>query len=1314
MGASHRQEDHKSWALRGLERIANVIWGVVLVLLVLVALYVVIGRQLVGSAGDYRQELEDLLSERLGQPVSIGQLEGKWQELDPVILLSDIEVMPGVDALSDTNAASAAEGATAPAERDGTAARIDSLRIRLDAFTSLLRQRLVFSEFVASGLDLTLEQLPSGAITVQGVPLAHSSLLNPDDADSQTAGGPRAWIDKLGNILSDPSVQLNQLRLGLKTPDEDLRTFFIPQVDLHYEQGVFSASGRAMQPGSVTQLARFYLKGEHFFRGDFDGRLYLDVDSGRLFDALLARYDWQDRAIVGVEADAQAWLHFDGGDLQRVNAQLSIPHLQFRAQGESQSPIEAIQAHVGWQHLDGGGWKTDVEDLSWQWADEKADPVDIQVTRNDEWGLRADRLPVGLLRQMVLAVAPLDDRIRRALEGYQPGGQLRNVVIATPGDKTFSLAAELAGVSVAAYDGAPGIEGLTGTISMTESAGRVHVDSAPVTLGFPELFAGYWQLGSVRAQVNWLIDGGRKRVWADRIDIQYQDETRMEGAFELVLNDPGEDTLSLRVGSWNATAPMLADFIPVKEVDQAFYDWITTAVEQADVPEGWFYGHGQINKGAPKGSFTTSMRYRFENARIRYDEAWPAVTDAAGTVEVQNAQAHIAIDAGTTEGLQLEPSTVTVDGDAKPAQVSIQTAAPFSGADVAHWLEVSPLGEFAGDAASELHLEGDFHLDLGIDLALEDEIRTAVDVAVESAGAQVAYADTKAVWQEVTGTVNYNSDEGFSGKPLTARFLDAPVELALSRPESGAPLRITQTGRLAIADLARQFEQSPPPGISGRAGYSARLDLSASGASSLVVSSSLANVAVEWPEPLGKPLGVVAPMELVVSWGDDDRMLLSGHWSERLAYRLRWAQGQFQRGRIELGARTTSLSGVPGLEIIGVMPHLDVAEWRQLLDQHGVRSDVNEPGMGLETPSWLNRIAINIGTAEVAGQQFNDTLVIAAPRSAGWQIALDGEDVAGEVMLPSDAQPVKVDFRHLVLVSEDDDSTSAPSSATSFRERGIEDWPDVDVAIEDLRLNGRDYGAWSFLLRPSTSALNIQQLRGEVGSLVFDGSVVWSMLDGIEETQINGSLEGGNLADISPWTSGTVPLRSEKTMIEIDLGWAGPPANGSLSTIEGTLGFRLDDGVILESNNTAQIFRVFGILNSDTLLRRLQLDFSDLYEAGVAFDAISGTARLGSGILSWDPELQIVGPSGAFKLTGFTNLEEETLDMRLVVVLPLTQNLPLAAILMGAAPPIGGALFVLDKVLGDPLSRLTSATYSVEGTWDQPDVDLRNVFDTGD
>lgn len=208
-------------------------------------------------------------------------------------------------------------------------------------------------------------------------------------------------------------------------------------------------------------------------------------------------------------------------------------------------------------------------------------------------------------------------------------------------------------------------------------------------------------------------------------------------------------------------------------------------------------------------------------------------------------------------------------------------------------------------------------------------------------------------------------------------------------------------------------------------------------------------------------------------------------------------------------------------------------------------------------------------------------------------------------------------------------------------------------------------------------------------------------------------LEGGGLQGLASLVGQEIPMTNRNSVIDLNIAWPGRPDQFAAGHLSGEFSVRLDDGVILQNNETAQIFRIFNLLNTDTLQRRLQFDFSDLYEAGIAFDALYGKAKLDNGVLNWNPDLQLAGPSGALRLSGLTNLADETLDMRLVVILPLTQNLPLAAILMGASPPVGGALFVLDKLLGEPLSKLTSATYSVGGTWDNPKVDLRNIFDSG-
>ncbi len=1292
----HTEKAMKHTLLRWLSRLATVVWGLVLLILILAALYVVAGRQLMGSIESYRQTVESELSARLGQPVRINHLVGRWEGLDPELTVSGLSVL-------------------APGDGASVVARVDQVNIRLDSLTSLARQRLVFSDLVASGLDLTLEQTSDGSVRLEGVSLAAAEDAQPDAGALDL----QVWIERLGEVLSDPYVQLNQVRLGLAVPGEERRTFFIPQVDLSYEQGVFAASGRAMQPDANTQLASFYLEGKHFFRGDFDGTLFVDVDSGRLFDALIRRYQWEQRAIESFEAGGQGWLHFRGGRIISVNAQVAIPHLRFKSEGESRAPIEDLSAHVGWRRTDDAGWALAIRDMGWSWAGERASGIDLDLVRGDQWKARANRIPLGILSDMAQAIAPLDARITRALANYQPAGTLENAALTADTLRSFQLRANLDDVSISAYDGAPGAKGLDGHLEMTPDEGHVLVDSADAEVGFPQLFRAPWTLDRFKARVNWRIDGGRKWVWSDRIEMQYQGDTRIEGAFELELNDPGADTLSMRVESRNMTAPMIADFVPVHEVDQEFYQWLTGAVEEADIEQGVFYGHGQVNPGSPPGSFTTSMAYRFRDARIRYDDQWPEVTGASGRVEVQGAQADITLDAGVTGGLQLEPSRVQVDGDASPARLSVQTAAAFSGERVPYWLENSPLGGLAGDAVSGVSVAGDYHLDLGLGLALDDDDSTDadLDLALKVADGRVTYDSLDVAWEQINGALRYRSGSGFSGDALNARFLGRPVELSLVQDGGDAPLQVRQRGRFDVNDLAERVGMETLPGVEGRASYLATLGLGADGASMLGIESSLSNLSIDWPEPLGKAMGQPAPLSVIVSWGQEGGYQVSGHWEDRVAYRLRWQEGQLQRGRLELGTDSTSLSGEPGLEIIGHLPRVNVAEWSSAWDRHALSQRVGDAGVG-SAPAWLQRIALTAGRVEAAGQGFDDVIVTARADQDDWLIWLGGPDVTGQVRLPADSRPISVDLDQLSLARENntDADQDREEAASGFRERGVADWPDVDVNIDSVVLNDRDYGGWSFRVRPAAQALQLEDLHGQVGSLALDGNLIWSAgsADSPETTHVNGVLEGENLADLSDWIEGEVPLKNNKTRVDIDLQWPGGPDRASLKSVRGSLAFRLDDGVILERNNMAQIFRIFGVLNSDTLLRRLRLDFSDLYEAGVAFDAISGTANLRDGTLTLDPELQVVGPSGAFKITGTTDMIRETLDMRLVVVLPLTQNLPLAALLMGAAAPVGGALFVLDKVLGEPLSRLTSATYSVQGPWNDPQVDLRNVFDTGD
>lgn len=1226
--------------------LTSAVWWLLLVVLILLALYAGIGRQLTQNVDAFRDDLSRELSARLGHNVSIGSLSSRWFWLDPSFTAQDIQV---------TNA-----------DSNARVVSLQHLTIRFDALASLMHFRIIFEDFEADGLELTLNQTDSGEVGVRGADF-------PEPLNNRF----RYWLEVAGKWLSDPYIKVTRVNLGVRDNQGHLRHLDIPQLDLRYQQGLFRASGRAMQSATTQQLASFTLVGKHFFRGDFSGQLYLDVDSGRLFDGLIDEYQWRDIRVEGFDLGGEAWLTFRKGILQQVSGTVKTPYLQLGVDGESLAPLENISAQFGWRRHRAvmenpekgrdqpetiGEWH--LKQLAWTWNGDEVSPFSLKLLPEPEgMTITADAVPLRPLRRLTTRLPILPPWANDALSDYRPVGFLDGMKVRVPGDSgnSFEFSGRLRGAGAAAHDGAPALSGVNGFIYVDQDAGYVRARSGvqPVTLGFPELFSSEWSLPELSATVAWRLDGPITRVYADDIRMSYGERTQLSGAFDLKLDEQGEDNLGLRIGVENGEASMLSAFVPQKVVDAGLYEWLTTAITQADISSGVYYGHGQIGANAPAGSFVSSMWYEFQGATVRYDNQWPEVTEARGRVDIQNADTLVSLKGGKTGGLMLKPSTVTVIPREDSALVRVDVSAPVPASAIVYWMNNTPFGDMAGTEAANLKYGGDYALDLSIDLPLKDNATPVVEADIQTKNGSVTYPDADLRWNNITGGLTYHSVKGFSGPPLQAQFFGEPVSVTLNQSGAASALNIEQTGTLSVPSVFRMAgadSGTSQYGLEGLFEYTAQLNVADDGATQLTVRSDLEGLAIDWPEPFSKEASEAALLVAEIDAEPERGLRVSGTWEDRATFDL-------------------------------------------LRKDSGLELTLDALYLGEQTLTNIELEALDLGDR--------------------WVLNTFSERAVGRVVIPNDRGLVTADFSVIRLIRDEDAAEEATELLTieqqleAFRSMDMASWPDVDVAISDLRLNDDSLGRWSFHLRPEHRKLNVTGIEGRLKSITLLGDMSWSVVNNRETSQFTGSIAGGALADLSELFDAEVPLSNKQTNIELSLDWPGRPDEFKLAKLNGDVSFRMDDGVILESNNSAQVFRIFNLLNADTLWRRLKLDFSDLYERGVAFDAISGKARLDDGLMTMDPELQVVGPSGAFKLSGSTSLAEEEFDMRLVVVLPLTQNLPLAALLMGASAPIGGALFVLDKVLGDPLSRLTSATYNVTGSWDEPQVDLRSVFDTG-
>lgn len=1306
---------------RFLRLLANLVWGLALVALLLIALYVGLGRQVMGNLHHYTGELEEMIAGQIGRPVSIGRLEGDWRGLDPVVKVTGLDIL-GPDG-------------------ESVAVSLGDLRLRLDSRVSLMRLRLVLSEFSVSDAGLRVVQHQEGMFSVDGLWQPREDPLPlPELIGTIVEERLQGWFDELGRLLHEPSLQVNNLSLTLAVAGEPEEHFVLPHADLTFRRGLFRASGQLNSPQSGQQVALFSLSGQHFFSGDFTGQLYVQFSSERLFDSLLRRYHWQRLAIEGVDLDARAWMTFDQGRPVEGVAKLDIPFLSVSTPDGELTPVEALTTTLGWKSRE-QGWQLNLEQLRYRWQGEDMLPVSARVQR-DEAGLEVavDQLDAGPMTRLLAATGLLPERANMEMMERSPRGRLRHLRLTRPDEGPWQFAAELNGLEVAAFRGTPGGEQISGLLRLGARNGEILLRPGPLRVDFPKLFAGPWGFEHVSGRVRWRRHGDQWRVEGEELYARHPSQARFSGGFLLRVDPHDENVLSVRVGVAEAHSDLLPAFVPVHKVPEGLYGFLSRKISDTRIPWGWYYGHGTVQKDLENPAFTSSMEYHFEQGELDYLETMPPLKQARGRVQVHDKEARVVLEEGTVAGTPLQPSRVQVVPSEQGPKVTIRTGTRLKGNLLSEqWLTQSPLTAMTGQWLTEVDITGELDLDLGIRVFPGQERTPELSFQADVQDARVQHGPSGLQWQALNGRLDYHPHQGFQDSRLAGRFMDTPVTLDFT-PVSGALARIQQRGALSVETLEGWLEK-PLPGLAGELVYKAGVNVSKSPV--LDLEADLEPLASRWPAPLNKPLGKPEKLFLSGEHQGQGEWLFRGNWQERLATRLRWKDGAMERASLTLGKDASERPDTPGLHVEGRLPRLDLDQWREAAGW--VMAEANdEPSEPLPRawhpsalPQWFRSLDLGARELVVANRALGPTALTASRNEQGvWRARVSGESARGELVLHPDA-PFHLGLEHLHLPSPRIPMTP-PATGTAatlpvpVREEPLEPAPPkrleagglgrlsaaqralipaLDVRIQKLVLGETALGQWNFDLRQTTEAVSLQAMNVSFDDLVFEGGLDWSFSGTVPRTFLKGHLRGGDIAALERFLPQGVPLRSDAMGVALDLSWLGAPDAMTLSQLQGTLAFWLEDGRILEDSDTARIFGIFGLLNTDTLWRRLRLDFSDVADGGIAFDSLEGRALVTNGRLILDPDLVIQAPSGGFLMSGETNLLDETLDMRLVVVLPVTQNLPLAAVLVGAAP-VAALLYVVDRMFGGRLSRITSATYSLRGTWQDPKARLRNLFDT--
>ncbi|SDG07405.1 TIGR02099 family protein [Onishia taeanensis] len=1298
---------------------------IVAVLLALLAVLLLTLRLAASELDRLRPEVESLLSDRFNAELKMEQLSGGFHGLDPSLSLGQLTL------------ASRTEPARPLLE-------IDSAHLRLDGIATLLGMPQV-DDAKIRGVTLHLYQNPDRSWHWPQ-PAELPPEIIPDG--SFTLERLDYWV----GVLLRQRLAVENVRVVLHGLDRRL-AFEAPRLLMAGDAGRAHIEGQlhvANNPDATLTAVLEVLPGQGGL-ADFNAALQARMELDQLVELAGVLSRNEPLKVDEAQGEARLWGRWHHGALEDVRLDVDVPRLLL---SHEQQPLDLQDIRVTGQWLRGDeGWQawlntrgdseTDVtttdagapaeqdatpdeaaqgagtgsgaEEGASETLSGKPDAAGRPLPRHwqasgdaNGWWLKTSRFDLAALAAWRDRV-PLPDGLQRVLGRLAPRGQVGGLEVGHR-DGHWRAVVALYDVAVDPWQGAPGGGPLDAWVEAEDLSGSVRfadTGDAPTALNFPDIFAAPMALSSASGKVSWVYQDKGVSVTGRDLAVKWRGAP-VTGSFDLEAGRtaPGDLALDLAFTDVDASRIDLLDWLPVKALPAELTEWLGLGVAGI-VDDGSLSLNLPLADDLHTEDVDLSLALDIRDGTLPFAPGWPALEGVEGQLRLDNQRLSADVEKASLVGLEARDATVSLNDE----QLEVSSQAEGSTTALLDFLAAIPdLDIGREDWSGQGSLAG--KVDLAMDLGAPDALSLDVSASVDEPRLGLAPAGLNVFNVNGDVTYRYRDRQGGLYGELGARAFEGP----LLADFDGDAQSMTLTGR-ALARGLLEWAGTPDlaPLVSGYFPYTLRMPINGE-KPTVTLDSRLEGLAVNLPPPFGKRAGEAVPLTL-----NFDQARERGEMVLRDRARLRWrnapsgTQGQVW---LENWPLEPSWPRGPGWSLQWQTNRLPISPWVDALSGLSLQHLSGRQG-GSQRAAADSLATIGLSTACLSlNNHCLGTLQANADSLGGgnWHMTLDGSIAKGEAdYRPAAARTVNVDLTRLSL----DGLWPAPEAPTQvFDEVAVEPeplplpgWidavPDGRLRVAEMTRLGSTLGPLNLNWQASPSQLVLAPLGLTLGQVTARGELIWEAAGSDSSlTRSRLRLDGGDLGTALAALGQDVPIRNAETHVESQLAWPGAPWQFALVRSRGSLDVNLLDGRFLNLQSGSA--KLIGLLNFDNLLRRLRLDFSDVTGQGTAFDRVNGSATLYGGILETHGPVQIDAPATQFSLEGQVDLARRELDQRLAITVPVSQALPVAALVAGG-PVIGGAVFLAQRLFGRAIDRVTRIHYRVQGPWTDPRISLESA-----
>ena len=586
-------------------------------------------------------------------------------------------------------------------------------------------------------------------------------------------------------------------------------------------------------------------------------------------------------------------------------------------------------------------------------------------------------------------------------------------------------------------------------------------------------------------------------------------------------------------------------------------------------------------------------------------------------------------------------------------------------------------------------------------------------VRTEISDASLVLVNENFLVKNLYSTLDFNSAKGFKKSSLSFNLNSIPMEFDLSTKAIRRELRtvISSQSQIKLSQLFSFHDYSNF--VSGSSQFNIQFTLPGYirgkpfANSQVNIESQLKGTVIKLPSPFKKD----SKSELALKLDISERAEKTN---------LKFSYGDILRGRLILrdkklegyviaGPKKQSITVVPDqIKLVGTFSEIDLRNLSQF--------KINSSSL---SGSFFFIENLNIGQAKLSSAVIIDTNINMKPTSEGPFFSLKNRDFSGSVLLRENQEiDLKLDFLKLNLNQTQEDAFFI-STFNAIKNP-------ISFSVESLLLGPKSYGNWSFKIFPLKNSLTLVDIQGKYGRwgvaknkdhqeseiVITKNAFGW-------ESKLKTRIYSGSPEKAFSQVGLDVDFAIGEIEFYPDVKWKGLPWEFKFDRMVGEVGLFVND-ITIENKDTNietpnNLFRLISIFNvTDTFEKVTSLDFRKLFKSGFRADIVKGNLYVDSNSLKTLNPLLFKSGSSEFRWNGSVTKDKRgvfnTLDLEVVMTLPLREYLPAYALILGG-PLTAGVVYIAGKAFERNLDKLSSGKWTISGSLDEPKTNFEGWFE---